>query len=142
MAKQEFEVQVRSSAQPGELFAIVADGSRWPSCTPIGSFALEQPETTERVGAVRIFKTGPMASRERIVECEPPSHFAYVLVGGLPVRDYRSDIDLVAVDGGTSLRWRSTFWPKIPGTGWLFRFFLKTALQRCAQGIARAAERG
>jgi hypothetical protein len=140
MARQEFELEVRSSAPPEELFAIVADGSRWPSCTPIGSFALEPPDTTEHVGAVRIFRTGPIASRERIVESEPPNHFAYVLVRGLPVRGYRSDIHLRAVEGGTSLRWRSTFWPKIPGTGWLFRFFLKMALQRSAEGIARAAE--
>ena len=42
------------------------------------------------------------------------------MLSGVPVRDYRADIDIAPEGAGTMIRWRATFTPKIPGTGALF----------------------
>jgi hypothetical protein len=139
MGRPEVGVEVRSSAAPEAVFALVADGARWPGCTPLGSFALEAPATADEVGAVRIFRTGLVTSKERVVVAEAPRHFAYELVSGLPLRDYRADIELEPDGDGTLVRWRCSFTPKLPGTGWLFRSFLAVVLRQCARGIAQAA---
>ena len=61
------------------------------------------------VGAIRRLGSAPFFSREEIVEYEPPRHLAYVLLSGMPVREYRSDVDLTVDGTGTEIRWRSSF---------------------------------
>lgn len=41
------------------------------------------------------------------------------MLGGMPIRDYRAEIDLEPEGDGTTLRWRSTFSPIVPGIGWI-----------------------
>jgi hypothetical protein len=144
MGRQQIHVQAPSDAPPGDVFALVADGARWPTCTPLGSFELEAPGTgaTEGPGAIRVFKTGPVKSREQIIESTAPHRFSYVALSGLPVREYRADIDLDPVGTGTLVHWRASFVAKIPGTGWFIRAYLARFLQRAATGIAAAASPG
>jgi hypothetical protein len=80
-------------------------------------------------------------TRERVTVLEPPSRFGYELLSGLPIRDYRAEVTLApAADGGTDIRWRSTFAALIPGTGWMMRRRLGRFIAETAQGLARAAE--
>jgi hypothetical protein len=102
---------------------------------PIGSYA-EEPGTGHR-----LFTTGRITSRERVVEADPGRRFSYELVSGLAVREYRADIDLEPADGGTSIHWHSSFVPKVPGTGWLYRRTLQRFVGECAQGLADHAAR-
>ena len=141
MGRQEIQVEAHSSAPLEAVFSIVADGARWPTCTPLGSFTLERfdADGNEGPGAMRVFSTGPFRTREQVVEVTPPRHFSYVMVSGLPIRNYRADIDLEARPDGTLLHWRAAFEAKVPGTGWLFRSYLKRFLQQSATGIAAAA---
>ena len=138
------DVTAHSPATARELFALVADGATWPTWSPISSFALERPGDTERegIGAVRVFRTdqttGRVTSRERIVELVPDRRLSYELLSGLPLRGYHADIDLTPDGTGTTIRWRSTFRPKVPGTGWLYRMALARFIQRCATGLAAA----
>jgi hypothetical protein len=40
---------------------------------------------------------------------------AYELLSGLPIRDYRAGVTLApAAEGGTAIRWRSSFRPGFP----------------------------
>jgi hypothetical protein len=144
MASQQIHVRAPSTAPPDAVFAIVAKGARWPACTPIGSFELESPGAgaAEGPGAIRVFRTGPVKSREQIVESNAPRRLAYVLVSGMPLRDYRADIELEPVGDGTLLHWRASFAAKVPGTGWFCRWFMRRFLQRAATGIAEAAATG
>lgn len=140
MAQVEIHVQARSTARPEAVFAIVEDGARWPGCTPLGTFARETPGAgPEGVGDVRVFRTGGVKVREQVVEVTGPTHLAYVMLSGLPLRDYRADVDLEADGPGTVVHWRARFVPKIPGTGWFFRSYMHRFLQRAAAGIAAAA---
>jgi len=149
MGRQEIDVTVTTPADPATVYALLRDGAGWPDWSPIGSFELERPaaDEPEGVGAVRIFRTprplGRSTSREQIVELIPDRRLSYVLISGLPVRDYRADVDLTPTDdGGTSIRWHSTFRGQTPGVGPLMQRVLGRFIDQTAHGLAtRAAER-
>src|SRR4051812_45787911 len=130
-----------SSAAPEAVYRLMRDGSTWPVWSPIGSFRLEREGNRggESVGAIRVFTTGRAKSVEEIVELQPDRRLSYILLSGLPIREYRADVDLEPRDGGTAIQWRSTFRPKIPGTGWLIRRALGKFIKRCVDGLAAHA---
>jgi uncharacterized protein YndB with AHSA1/START domain len=146
MAQQVIEHTVATTAAPAVVFALLADGSTWPSWSPIDSFELVEPGdgTPEGLGAIRIFHTARgrrvSHSRERVVTVQPDEVFSYVLVSGLPIWDYQAVITLSPSDGGgTSIHWRSTFRAKIPGTGRIFQRELGRFIGQTVQGLAAAA---
>jgi hypothetical protein len=144
MAQQVIEHTMTSAADPEAIFALLADGSTWPDWSPIGSFQLLDPGdgSPEGLGAVRLFTTGRVKSRERVVEVRPNEVFSYVLEKGLALRDYVAVISLSGSGaGGTTIRWRSTFRAKVPGTGGLYRRQLGKFIKETVDGLATAAAR-
>jgi hypothetical protein len=141
MGEQVIEHTVTSAAEPAAVFALLADGSTWPKWSPLDSFELLEPGdgTPEGVGAVRLFSTGRIKSRERVVECRPDEVFSYVLEKGLPVRDYVAVITLRPTEGGTRIQWRSTFRAKVPGSGGLYQRQLGKFIKETVEGLAQAA---
>lgn len=143
MPVQVIEETARTTGDPQTVYELLADGSTWPSWSPLGSFELLAPGdgSPEGLGAVRLFTTGRHQSRERVVERRPGQSFAYVLEAGLAVRDYKAVITLTPdADGGTTINWRSTFTAKVPGTGGLYRRQLGAFIAQCVEGLAAAAE--
>jgi hypothetical protein len=143
MAQQVIDVTVTTAADPAAVYALLADGSTWPEWSPLGSFELLEPGTgtPEGLGAVRLFTTGRHKSRERVVTCQPGKVFAYELEAGLPLRGYKAVVTLTPSPQGTAISWRSTFRPKVPGTGWLYRRELGKFIGRTVEGLAVAADR-
>ncbi len=147
MARHEIDVTVTTSAPPATVYALLRDGASWPTWSPIGSFELERPaaDEPEGLGAVRIFRTprpiGESVSHEQIVELVADRRFSYVLVSGLPIRDYRADVDLTpTAAGGTSIRWHSTFsGGRMPGSGPFFQYALGRFVAQVAEGLAARA---
>jgi len=144
VAEQSFEVVTRSTAPREAVFAVLADAARWSDwagrLTPTS--VLERPGAHDRngVGAIRKMGSPPVWSREEIVEYEPPARLAYILLSGLPIRRYRSVVEMTPdAAGGTAIRWRSTFEPSIPGTGGLFRRFLHRTVTGFAERLATYA---
>ncbi|MGH2969855.1 MAG: SRPBCC family protein, partial [Solirubrobacteraceae bacterium] len=129
---QEIDVHAHSSAAPERLFALLADAASWPEWSP-----LEELESVEGEGSgqLRRYRTGRVHGVERVTTFEPPERFGYELLEGLPVRDYRAQVTLAAAPaGGTDVRWRSAFEPKLPGTGWAIRRRLQQFIGDCAEG--------
>lgn len=148
MAQQTIEVTASTAADPVSVYALLADGSTWPTWSPIGAFELVSPGdgapgngAPEGPGAVRLFTTGRHRSLERVVQCRPGEVFGYVLESGLPLRDYEAVVTLTPDGGGTSIRWRSTFRPKVPGTGWIYRRELGKFITKTVDGLAAASDR-
>jgi uncharacterized protein YndB with AHSA1/START domain len=145
VSRQSFEVVRRSPAAPEAVFAVLADGSRWSEWAgPLvrrSAWDREGAPEPGGVGAVRRLGSAPFFSREKIVEYDPPRHLAYVLLSGMPVRDYRSDVDLTPDGAGTEIRWRSSFAPRIPGTGPLVRAVMAAIVGGFARRLAKAATR-
>jgi hypothetical protein len=137
----DIDVSAQSSADADTVYALVESGATWPTWTGLGSFELERPGegAVEGVGAIRVFRTWPFTSREEIVERVPGRRLSYVLLSGMPLRDYRADIDLTPNADGTAIRWHSTFDATVPGTGWFWRWFLGRFIRDCANGLAREA---
>lgn len=142
--QQVIEQRATTIAPPEMVYGLLADGSTWPSWSPIGRFELL--ESGERVGdqpegrnAVRLFTTGRSKSRERVVETRPNEVFSYTVEHGLPLRDYTAVINLSPNGAGTSITWRSTFFATRPATGWIYRILLGRFIGRTVQGLARGA---
>ncbi len=141
MRKQEIDARAWSPADPDTVFALLADGRTWPTWSGIDSFTLRSPGDGEPEGldAIREFHTGRTTSVERVVERIAGRRFSYALLEGLPLRDYRADVDLEPHDGGTNICWHSTFLPKRLGTGWLYRLVLGKFIRDCVKGLATHA---
>jgi uncharacterized protein YndB with AHSA1/START domain len=138
-----YEITVRSAASPQAVFDLLADASGWPRWAgPLiarASWEREGDPPPGGVGAIRKFGRWPQTSREQIVAYDPPHHLAYRVLSGVPVRDYRADIDIAPEGAGTMLRWRATFTPKIPGTGALFARVLRAIVGGFARRAAKFA---
>lgn len=139
--KLEIDERAWTVADPATVYALLADGTTWPTWSGIGSFVLREPGhgEPEGLGALREFRTGRTTSVERVVATDPGARFSYNLVKGLPLRDYRADVELTPTDGGTSIRWHSTFFPGRPGTGRLYRFALGRFIRATVRGLAAHA---
>jgi len=138
---QVIERSATTSAGAEVVYALLRDGATWPEWSPLGSFELERAaeDEPEGVGAIRVFRTGRVTTREEIVELVPARRFSYRLLSGLAIRDYRADIDLEPTEEGTVIRWHSSFDPKLPGTGWLYRRQLGRFIDRTVRGLASHA---
>jgi uncharacterized protein YndB with AHSA1/START domain len=127
------------------VFSVLAETEGYPAWSDFNEASLEREGHDERqgVGAIRRLRSGRFRpSTEEVVAFEPDEHLSYVLLDGLPLRDYRADVTLTeTVGGGTTLRWASRFRPARRGTGWMYRVLLALALRRLVRDLAREAER-
>lgn len=118
---QVIEVRAVIDASPSRVFALLGDSATWPDWTPIDTYERLQPPGADGVGEVRRFRNGRTTVTEQIVERVPDRRLTYVLLSGLALTDYRARIDLEPQGTGTDLCWYTTFRPRFPGTGWLYR---------------------
>lgn len=140
MRRQHVDVEVRTSADAATLYGLLREGTSWPDWSPIEFFELEQAgEEPEGVGAIWVFRKGRVLGRDQVTALRPDRRFSYRHLSGLPLRDYRGDVDLEPTESGTRIRWRTSFLPKVPGTGWLWRWGIRRFVRRCAHGLAAYA---
>ncbi len=141
MSLQTIEVSRTSTATPNAIFALLSEPTRWPTWSPISASAIETPSPhgSGGVGEVRRLCTGRITSRERVVASETPHHFAYVLLSGLALRDYRADVRVRPTATGSEITWRSTFGAKIPLAGALYRNQLEKFIVQIVDGLAAHA---
>ena len=141
MRRRHVNVTAQSRASVGEVFGLLANGASWPSWSPIESFELERPgnPVPEGSGAIRVFRRGRTTGRDEILEVIPNRRLSYASLSGLPVRNYRGEVDLEASDTGTVIRWHSSFVPELRGTGWILERGIRRFLEQCARGLAQYA---
>ncbi|PZS20091.1 MAG: SRPBCC family protein [Pseudonocardiales bacterium] len=140
--RQHIAIQVHARAKANAVYALLRDGASWSTWTPIDSFELERvgEREPEGVGPIRIFGKGKVAGRDQVAELILDRRFSYLHLSGLPVRDYRADVDLEPKAAGTRIRWRVSFTPKVPGSGWLWRWVIERFITQCACGLAAYAQ--
>ena len=136
------DIEVPCAAPPEVAFDILQDAAGWKNWSAASKSYLEVEgsPTPDGVGAIRRFGTGPFMSREEVVLHDAPTHFAYILHKGIPVKDYRADVTIKPVSAGCTITWHSTFHRKYPLTGTSTRLFLKYFLRDTARRLASAAE--
>ncbi len=137
MGRQEIDIETTLDAPPAQVWRWLADGSSWPSWTPIDRYEAVRAAGPDGTGEIRIFHNGRHTVREEIVEFVPERRLTYTLLAGLALRDYRAEIDLApTLDGRTQLRWHTTFKVKAPGTGGIYRRALLDATRQFIDGLA------
>lgn len=146
MAHTTIEIEHATSAAPEAVWALLADVTTWTDWGEWDAARLQREDATggPGVGAVRELRLDRTRSVEQVTVFEPPRRLAYALVGGnIPVRDYRGEVTLEpAPGGGTTIRWRSTFKAKVPGTAGMVARKLRPFLQDTARRVGDAAATG
>ena len=138
-----YEISVHADAPPERCFALIADAPSWAAwASSVISHASWEREGTPPpggVGAIRKVGRWPSFGREEVVVDDPPSHHAYTLLSGQPVRNYRADVTFDPDGSGTRITWRGSFDPLIPGTGALLTAFYRWLMRRFARSLAAYA---
>ena len=132
-----------SRAAPGAVFSLLKNSDTWPQWSMFKSTELEQPGQDEPygVGSIRVFSTSVTRAREQVVELIADRQLSYVLLSGLPFRNYRADVRLTSPGGsGTRIDWTASFQCRY-GTGWFWRLFMNGVLSKLAEQLAVAAEK-
>lgn len=139
--RQHVEIEVHTPADAATVYALLRDGASWPLWSPIESFELERAGAgdPDGSGAIWIFRKGRVTGRDEVAELVADRRFSYRHLTGLPVRDYRGDVDLEPTQGGTRIRWHISFLPRSPGTGWLWRWGIRRLVSQSARGLAAHA---
>ena len=137
-----YSVTAETAAPVAVVWPLLAEARRWSEWSFLTSTGLERDGAPDPdgVGAVRRFTRFGVGSREEVVAWDPPTHLAYRILSGFPVRNYRSDITLEPHEGGTRIRWSGSFDPKWPGTGRLLAAVLAVMMQRFASSVAHYAD--
>lgn len=92
------------------------------------------------VGRVRLVGTPRFVTAEQITVDEPPTTHGYRMLANWPVRDYSARVVLTEDPVGVlTVRWSGEFEERIPGSGLLWRAFLRRFLGRLAENLLRHA---
>jgi hypothetical protein len=137
----EVEATASSRADPAAVFLLLKNSDTWPRWSMFDSAVLERAGDDEPygVGAVRSFSTRISRAREQVTELIPDRQLGYVLLSGLPLRNYQADVVLTpSGDGGTRVAWTASFQCAY-GTGWFWRMFMNRILSDMAKRLAAAA---
>ena len=156
MAPRAFTRSGHSLAPVAVVWPLVAEAARWKEWSFLDRSELvaEGSPVPDGVGAVRSFTRSGVGSREEVLAWEPPTHLAYTILRGFPVRDYRADVVLAptggdgdgggvggAASGGTTVTWSVRFEPRYPGTGAATGVVLQQIIQRFITSLVRYADR-
>jgi len=131
---------VNIQASPEIVFDLLANSENWPEWTPVSSVEIERENGPDGIGEIRVFRLGPSRIREQIVEIETESRYSYILLSGIPVDDYRVEIDLKPEFGGCTVTWRTVFKPKLRGTGSVLAKTIGAASKKMLQGLSVKSE--
>jgi hypothetical protein len=143
MQQTEIRIETVSRANPSDVFRLLRDGSTWPQWSLFDDFQLEREGSADPlgVGAIRVFSTRVSRAREEVVEVIRNRRFSYLLLSGLPLTNYRADVDLIPMPcGGTIIRWQSTYYPRHRALSWFWRWFMTKILRDVGRQLAKAAE--
>ncbi len=132
-------VSARLDAPPEQVWPLVAEVARWPEWSFVtkGSLLRNGSPDPDGVGALRHLTVLGIGSREEVVAVTRPTHLAYAIRSGFPVRNHRADITLAPDGDGTRLTWAARFDPLVPGTAGATEWLMRTVPSRFATSLAR-----
>ncbi|HEV3265154.1 MAG TPA: SRPBCC family protein [Acidimicrobiales bacterium] len=133
----------RSRAPVDAVWPLVGEARRWKDWAFLtrSDLVREGVPAPDGVGAVRRFTLFGVGSREEVLAWEPPTHLAYTLLRGFPVRDYRADVIITPNRDGSTLTWSVQFNPKVTGTGAVMWVVLRLLIHGFARDVCRFADR-
>ncbi|MFO0592077.1 MAG: SRPBCC family protein [Polyangiaceae bacterium] len=140
MAGEEFVEVERVFDHPIErVFERYTDHEDWTRWAGFGRVTLAREGTPVRhgLGSVRAFSAAP-GLHEEVTRFEPPRLQEYTVTAGpVPFSAHHGVVKFESEGKGTRIRWRVSFIPKLPGTGWLLRTTLSLLFRRLLKRFAR-----
>jgi hypothetical protein len=127
------DAQATTPAPPSAVWDQLADVSKW---TQWGSWSEVEVEggAEHGPGVIRRLKRWPYTLRERVTDWEPGSKMGYELLDGMAVQGYRATVTLEPTpEGGTTVRWHSTYESARPTTAVILRLAVKDSCKRVAK---------
>jgi len=147
MAQLHVEAEATTKASPETVLALVSDATRYPSWGPwsSGHYKKAGEESPRGVGAIQTLRSAQRylgrytTSVERILEVEEGRRLAYMVIRGVPVRNYRGEVTLTPAGDGTHIRWTADWDDTTLGrVAWRG---LRTFFPEMMTGLVAAAER-
>jgi hypothetical protein len=139
--------EAESTASIETVWELLSTVATWPTWSrhKLARLEREGSPTPDGVGAIRILGLDPVkatkCNREEVVAFDAPTHFAYRLLSGQPLDNYRSDVRLNPLPGGgTRITWESRF-DTHGVTGWSWVLIVRLVLKRWSADLAKGAER-
>ncbi len=147
MSQLHVEAEQTAQAAPEAVWALVSDATRYPEWGPWSAGGYRRPgdESPRGPGAVQWLTSSHRAylryatSVERILEVEEGRRLAYTVIGGIPVRNYRAEVTLTPVEGGTRIHWAGSWDPTLAGR--IVLRSLRTVYPEIVASLAAAAEK-
>ena len=138
----------RESSAPIEtVWQLLSTVDTWPTWSrhKLARLEREGSPTPDGVGAIRVLGVNAAkpkkCNREEVVAFDAPTHFGYRLLSGLPVDDYRSDVELTPLPGGgTRITWESRF-DTHGVSGWSWVLAVRWVVKRWSADLAKGADR-
>jgi uncharacterized protein YndB with AHSA1/START domain len=127
------EAHATTSGSPAAVWALLEDVTKW---TQWGAWTESGVEggAEHAPGAVRTLVKKPYHLRELVTDWVPNERMGYELLEGMKVQGYRSTITLEpAAQGGTAVRWTSTYEKAGPLTAAILRLAVRDACKRLAK---------
>ena len=106
-----WEIVQTTTAPIDRVWEVLTDARKWNVWGRFKVAKLERlgSDNDDGVGAIRNFGNPPMLSREEVVVFDAPTHFAYIMLSGMPLDGYRADVHLTSTATGTTITWKSSF---------------------------------
>jgi uncharacterized protein YndB with AHSA1/START domain len=110
------EAEGTTRASAATVWHLVSDATTYPQWGPWSDGGYNRPGDPARdgAGAVRWFRYGRTKTVEEVLAAEAGKRLTYIVIGGIPVRNYLGEVTLSPVAGGTHIRW-SAGWDRTIG---------------------------
>ena len=144
MSVQTISATAHTSAPTELVWEVIADATRYPEWSKLDSAEYERTgdPAPHGTGAIRVFGSGRYTLREEVTAYAENRHLDYILLDGMPVRNYRARISLDEdAPGETAIHWRAEFESKLPGLGGLIARRLERSLTDLVKDAATEARR-
>ncbi|WP_344767728.1 SRPBCC family protein [Aeromicrobium panaciterrae] len=143
-----FSIQRHGIADATTAFNLIRDAESWARWAgrPITFSAWQGDESRSAeatvVGRTRLVGTPRFKTAEVVTVDDRPTTHGYRIPARWPVRDYSATVHFLRTEhGGLTVTWSGTFIERVPGTGVIWRAYLRRFLGNLAERlIAHAAE--
>lgn len=142
-----FSVKRHGAADAVTAFNLIRDAESWARWAgrPITFSAWKddegRPAEATVVGLTRLVGTPKFTTAEVVTVDDRPTTHGYRIPARWPVRDYTASVHFAPTErGGLTVTWSGQFTERVPGTGLIWRAYLKRFLGNLAERlIAHAA---